>query len=278
MKPEDRRDLTSEEACDVVDLWRGEGLKNIRFSGGEPTLWPDLDKLVHYTKVWGVEHIAISTNGSASLLNYLNLIRAGVNDISISLDACCSSTGETMAGKKDVYDHVLANIEALAPLVYVTIGVVLTDQNYHEVNKIVNLAKQFRVGDIRLISAAQQDNIITLPKHHEGRPILTYRCRNATLARGCRGLRPNDAHRCYLALDDMAVMNGKHYPCIIYMREHGKPVGPLDNTVRTQRLKWVQTHNSWLDPICKANCLDVCIDYNNKWRELHGHTSTSPSR
>ena len=28
--------------------------------------------------------------------------------------------------------------------------------------------------------------------------------------------------------------------------------------------KWVKEHNCHMDPICKKNCLDVCIDYCNK--------------
>jgi len=28
-------------------------------------------------------------------------------------------------------------------------------------------------------------------------------------------------------------------------------------------------HNSFNDKICRKNCLDVCIDYNNKFRGYH---------
>ncbi len=88
------------DAIEVVDAWISHGLKNVRFSGGEPTVWntKHLINLVEYAKLGGVEHIALSTNGSADLSIYEDLVGAGVNDFSISLDACCSSYAQKMTG------------------------------------------------------------------------------------------------------------------------------------------------------------------------------------
>jgi hypothetical protein len=72
-------------------------------------------------------------------------------------------------------------------------------------------------------------------------------------------------------MDDMAVAQGYHFPCIIHLREGGDPIGPLDKRdVRADRLKWLTEHDSYADPICRKNCLDVCIAYNNKARESNG--------
>ena len=94
--------------------------------------------------------------------------------------------------------------------------------------------------------------------------IFKYRINNLNTGRHVRGLNEKDNNRCPLALDDMAVLNGQHFPCIIYLREQGKPIGSLDENVREQREIWVNTHDTHLDPICRANCLDVCVDFNNK--------------
>jgi len=37
---------------------------------------------------------------------------------------------------------------------------------------------------------------------------------------------------------------------------------------REERLTWFLKHNTKEDIICKNNCLDVCIDYNNKVKYL----------
>lgn len=97
--------------------------------------------------------------------------------------------------------------------------------------------------------------------HH---PILRYRVDNLRRQRHVRGIASGERWRCRLALDDMAVVQGKHYPCIIYLREGGGPVGEVGPDMRRERADWVEQHEPWTDPICKANCLDVCVDYNRK--------------
>jgi hypothetical protein len=96
-------------------------------------------------------------------------------------------------------------------------------------------------------------------------PIFKYRMDNIFRGRNMRGIREKDVSQCNLALDDMVVSGGKHYPCIIYLREGGKEIGEIGNglKVREERARWVQRHDSFLDPICRKNCLDVCVDYNN---------------
>jgi molybdenum cofactor biosynthesis enzyme MoaA len=264
-----RGDLDFEVAKDIVDMWCANGLKNIRFSGGEPTMYPGLDLLVKRAANGGVKRIALSTNGSAPFEVYQYLISLGVNDFSISLDACCSSTGRTMAGGVDVWDVVVANIEALSKLTYVTVGVVLTDTNVNEVVDTIRFADKLGVSDIRVISSAQENALINGLSNVEKEildrnPILRYRVRNYMEGRNVRGIRPSDSHTCFLMLDDMAVLGGQHFPCIIYMREGGDPVGEMNNNTREDRLSWVMSHDIHKDPICAKNCLDVCIDYNNR--------------
>jgi hypothetical protein len=129
------------------------------------------------------------------------------------------------------------------------------------------------VSDIRVIPAAQCDNklinIKVAPKVLDTHPILKYRIENIKQGIPVRGIRETDSRRCGLAMDDMAVMGGNHYPCIIYMREGGAPIGPVGDGARQDRFTWSQSHNTHADPICKKNCLDVCVAYNNRFRELN---------
>jgi len=52
------------------------------------------------------------------------------------------------------------------------------------------------------------------------------------------------------------------------MREKGKPIGKVNANMREKRIKYSKTHNTYNDKICRKNCLDVCIDYNNRYEEL----------
>jgi len=256
-----------------VKMWCAQHLKNIRFSGGEPTLYPGIVDLVCIAKEGGCERIAISSNGSASKAMYDKLIEAGVNDFSISLDACCAADGDIMAGVKGQCNKVIENIKYLSSRTYVTVGCVLTDDNADHVNDIITFADSLGVADIRIIPAAQNGdrlkNVYVSEELLLKYPILHYRINNLQAGKPVRGLGVNDVSMCGLALDGMAICEGNHYPCIIYLREGGSPIGKVTENIRAERLAWYQTHNTKTDSICSKNCLDVCVSYNNKFDELH---------
>lgn len=270
MKDECKGDMSLQQAKYVVDYWTTHGLKNIRFSGGEPTLWHNLLALVSYTNAKkSVQRIAISTNGSADYSYYEELIGAGVNDFSISLDACCASTGDKMAGVKGKWDSIISNIEALSQLTYITVGIVLTPDNLPEGLKTVKLAHDLGVSDIRIISSAQFNGELTEfmktnPEVVGRHRILAYRLLNMAKKRNVRGIKEGDSNKCPLVLDDMCIAGKQHFPCVIYFREGGKAIGDISDAIRLERFRWWERTDTHKDPICRQNCLDVCIDYNNK--------------
>lgn len=139
----------------TVRLWASEGLKNIRFSGGEPTIYKGLKDLVSLSKELGVERIAISTNGSAHPEYYMDLVEAGVNDFSISLDGCNPEYVKKMSGGLDVWDRLIGNIQMLSKVTYVTVGMVFNEQNIHQAKESVLFAANLGVSDIRVLSSAQ---------------------------------------------------------------------------------------------------------------------------
>lgn len=274
--------MTLEKAKYIVDLWTKDNLKNIRFSGGEPTVYKHLVEIVEYTKSKGVERIAISTNGSADLELYKRLIDAGVNDFSISLDACCSAFGDMMAGGiEGAWNKVINNIKELSKLTYVTIGCVVTEDTIGQLKETIEFAASLGVSDIRIISSAQYNSLLENAKTvsedvYKKYPILKYRIENINNKRNVRGLQSEDSHRCGLVLDDMAIAGDYHFPCIIYMREGGNPIGKVGENMRQERLQWAENHDTHKDPICKKNCLDVCIDYNNKYNKFQVEKSYLP--
>lgn len=273
--------MSFEKAKFIVDMWAAHGLKNIRFSGGEPTIWPNLVDLVAHTKSKGVERIAVSSNGSASIELYDKLIEAGVNDFSISLDACCASFGDKMAGGiPGAWEKVASNIKYIAAKTYVTVGIVVTEETLPTLPEIVKFADDLGVADIRIISAAQFNKLLEnaplvskdiCDKH----PILKYRIDNILNGLNVRGIKETDAHTCGIVLDDMVIAGDYHFPCVITMREGIAPIGKINfsNTpeaeiavIRSAREKWMKETNTYKNRICKANCLDCIILHNNKFK------------
>jgi len=259
-----------------IDLWcENSPLENIRFSGGEPTLHKDIIEIVRYSKQKGISRIALSTNGSNKTDLYKQLINAGVNDFSISLDACCAIDGDKMAGNiSGSWDIVVNNIRILSKLTYVTVGVVLTPTNIDNTLETIRFAHLLGVNDIRIISSAQWNEPI--PRLNEieidirkAHPILDYRIKHFAIGRNVRGIQNTDTTKCALVLDDSVIAGDYHYPCVIYMREKGKAIGKVSNKMREERFNWFAEHNTFIDDICRNNCLDVCIDYNNKYKQYN---------
>jgi len=256
-------DMPLEKVCALLDIWKA---KNVRFSGGEPTLNKELPRMVEYARKYG--RVAVSSNGSQPWEVYKELLACGVTDFSISLDACCSATAATMAGTRGAYVTVLGNIGRLAQTVYTTVGIVVTDDNLQEIQATISLAHSLGVADIRVIPAAQFGKVlseIVLPQEIlAAHPILKYRIGQAKRRIPVRGLSATDAPKCWLVTDDSCVAGDEHYPCVIYMREQGAPIGKVGENMREERIAWRDNHNTHKDKICAGNCLDVCRAFNNE--------------
>ncbi len=262
-------DMPLERAYFVLEQWMDQGLRNIRFSGGEPMLYRGLGELIEYCAWNSVQHTALSTNGSFKLERYKGLILRGCNDFSISFDACCAGVcGEMSGGMEKAFDRISENIRALSKEVYVTVGVVLTDDNLGDLAGIVQLAHDLGVADIRIIPAAQEGNMIagveSIPEDVlRAHPILAYRVANLKAGLPVRSIHGTDSHRCFIPIDDSLVCGNFHFPCVIYMREQGEPIGEIGPNMRAERIAWSERHDSFADPICQKNCLDVCVSHNN---------------
>ena len=80
--------LTYEEIAGIVRELAAEGISRIRLTGGEPTIRPDLDKLIAMLRsVNGVEDIALSTNGVRLPELAATYRDAGLDRVNISADS-----------------------------------------------------------------------------------------------------------------------------------------------------------------------------------------------
>lgn len=281
LKPEifnDRRirSMSLEEIKNGIDEWcKNIPLENIRFSGGEPTLHKDIREIVSYAKNKGIKRIAISSNGSNKTDLYKELIDRGCNDFSFSLDACCSNVGDHMAGDlKGSFEIVANNIREISKLTYVTVGIVLIPETVDHTIDIIKFADSLGVSDIRVIPSAQWNKPIKelskIPQELLNKyPILKYRVNQFIAGNHVRGMQETDSKNCAIVLDDSVIAGKFHFPCVIYMREGGNPIGIVSETMRKERAKWFKEHDCLKDPICFSQCLDVCIAHNNKYRSFH---------
>lgn len=263
----------------VRDMVFNHGLKNIRFTGGEPTLNESLGDMVDEARCRGIKRIAVSTNGSANLSVYADLVKLGVNDFSISLDSCDPCRGGALTGRFDetLWKKTIENIKALSRMTYVIVGITIGEKNYQRACEIIEFAHDLGVADMKLSTDSKWNKEIPgldklRPSLLESHPVLKYRVRSFLGGRNVRGLRPQDCNSCPLVMDDIIICGKHHYPCIVYLREGGRPIGEVEDvaTMRSKRCAWGTMIDTHKDPICKPYCMDIFADCNNRIRAFAG--------
>lgn len=113
--------LRYEEIAEVVRQLAPLGLKRLRLTGGEPTLRPELPRLVEMLrKIEGVEDIALSTNGVQLPTMARDLANAGLTRVNISADSLRAERVAKIARRNlpfDLVQSAMASEEAgLGPI------------------------------------------------------------------------------------------------------------------------------------------------------------------
>jgi hypothetical protein len=271
--PEAETETPLAVARDCLSAWLDDGLKFVRFSGGEPTLYRGLRECVRMCQAGGVERIALSTNGSLPLRAYEQLLRDGVSELAVSLDAARPAVADCLAGCPGQWQRTVANLRALAPQTYVVVNIVLTTENAGEVVDTIRFAHGLGVADMKLMTDTHCSRLPAglaelEPELLARHPILRFRVTNFLAGRDVRGLAAGDSPRCHLVKDDITVAGQWHFPCAFYCREGGLPIGPVGPEMRAQRQAWSIEHDALEDPICRRYCPDFMAAYNNRCEAL----------
>jgi cyclic pyranopterin phosphate synthase len=107
--------LSYEEIAEVVRQLAPLGLRRLRITGGEPTIRPDLVRLIAMLRaVPGIEDIALSTNGAKLPAMAQELKAAGLDRVNISADSLRQERIVAIARRDLKFDPVRAFEAALA--------------------------------------------------------------------------------------------------------------------------------------------------------------------
>ncbi len=113
-RPQATRELDSATLRGLIDEVRGIGALAVSISGGEPLLRPDLPGLVTAAKARGLAS-SVSTNGLLLTTDGAEaLVGAGLDQITVSLDATEDDDYRGFRGASEGAGRVLAAIERLA--------------------------------------------------------------------------------------------------------------------------------------------------------------------
>ena len=262
-----------DETFALVRSFAAQGLRELRLSGGEPTMVSWLPELVSHARDLGVR-VAVSTNGYSPARIYEALVDAGVAEFSISLDSTDPAEADRLAGgRPNVLSRVLSNIETIVAKgasVYIGMTCCASRITSGEMRDLVEKVAALGVTDVKVMTVAQEGGVVDASWLDDDLarrfPFLAWRLENFRAGRDVRGLRETDSHKCPLVLDDVTVSGDLHYPCNVYFREGGDPIGNVrdPDAVPADRAKWHGCHDTHADPICSAMCMDLLRTYNNR--------------
>jgi radical SAM protein with 4Fe4S-binding SPASM domain len=138
------KELTTEEAKQVIDMLSENDIITVNFCGGEPLMREDLFDVMKYTHQHDI-YPSISTN--ATLLSKevcRNLYNVGVRSISISLDSNNSGNHDHIRGVPGTFDKVIdgiLNAAEFGKFDEIIVNTTLTDYNHQEIPEIYEMVK-----------------------------------------------------------------------------------------------------------------------------------------
>nr|MDO8081757.1 radical SAM protein [Candidatus Freyarchaeota archaeon] len=146
------RDLTTEEAKDVIDQ-AGRSLV-VNFFGGEPTLRPDLMELINYASEKAVFVLA-DTNGIRVTKDYAQQLKDnGLELLYVSIDSPVAEKHDEYRGFKGCYEKAVKAVKnALDVGLKAVLSTYVTKENLSngEFEKVIQLARELGATGVRYL-------------------------------------------------------------------------------------------------------------------------------
>jgi MoaA/NifB/PqqE/SkfB family radical SAM enzyme len=147
-------------AAELLTKARSENYDGVWFTGGEPTLRSDLDKLLLLAKKLGFTRIQVASNGInlAKPTYTKHLVSAGLNYARISLHAANAEIHDRLLKVPGAFDKALAAIRSLQKSgVYVGVNFVVTSENVIDMPDFFHYClENLRISDFDVIFLHQR--------------------------------------------------------------------------------------------------------------------------
>jgi molybdenum cofactor biosynthesis enzyme MoaA len=291
-RPEKRVTYTLAQFRRLLD-GLGETVQHLHFTGGEASIVPGVVEMVAEARRRGVPHLSMTTNGTVSAARYVELVHAGLTELRVSIDAKDAALGARMTGSERAWSKSIAAVKTVAAArdagakVRLLVNTVVGNANRAELAGIVKFLLSLGPDDVKLITDVDaRDGLPDFPEYGavmrelgelmESLPPARYpllrRKLKTVFARDSIGLEPTApsrlgrSWRCYIPMTERTVDGVSYYPCSVYLREGGAPIGALTESAGEQRRKsaeWVRENDCREDPICQRYCLHCTRVFND---------------
>lgn len=136
--------LDFDEIVTVVSLLYSGGLRNIRLTGGEPLMRPDLPELIRRLKCLPDLSVGLTTNGVLLGQQAAALEESGLDHLTISLDAIDQPTFSLMSGSFFDVQTILDNIKLCLEHSFQTVKINTVIKKEVNEHAILDLARYFK--------------------------------------------------------------------------------------------------------------------------------------
>ncbi len=288
-RPQKRLTWDLERFERYLDEHEGTPIRHLHFTGGEATLLRTLPQMIRSAKARGVEQVSVTTNGTLSPQRYLELIDAGLDEVRVSIDAADPSLGEAMTGRTHAWSRAVETLAALGRArregrrFFLIVNTVVGAANRGQLPELVSFLLALGPDDLKLITDVdQRDGLGSFPGALDvtrrlrevlanfapaAFPLLRRKLKTvfARDAIGLEHLPPTEGWRCFVPLTERTVDGASYYPCSVYLREGGTPLGPLSDSQEVQRAnsaRFAREGACQSDPLCRKYCLHCTTTYN----------------
>ena len=284
-----KNDITLQDYKSLIDVAKRKyDVKHVHFTGGEAVLHPDIVGMVEYTTKKGILS-SITTNGRASDDLYRDLVNAGLTEIRVSIDAGSEADYDSIVGVRGAFGKVLSTISTITEMrdkedkdVFLVLNACVGEMNLEKIVAVIKFLIGLGPDDVKLLLIAQEKQYVmsqeaekyvkdlykVLEGFSEDRFILLRRKIDDLFDSTVMGMRDEVAQEiakhCFIPMTERTVDGQHYYPCSIYVRHYGEPLGDIRDSFHEQTEKVINfayNHDCRKDPIC----LDYCIGCTKKF-------------
>jgi len=129
-----------EKLLEIIDSMAADGERELKLSGGEPTVRKDLCELVSHAKEKGFSRISLDTNGRLLCKKPFveELAKAGINSFEITLLGSNSKTHDLITRRKKSFSEALKGLKNACSLkekfeLFVSVNFIILKQNLEDI-------------------------------------------------------------------------------------------------------------------------------------------------
>ncbi len=174
-----RRSLPTRDVLEAIATGRRMGFDAVAFTGGEPTIRPDLIGLVRSAARAGYRDIKVQSNGL--MFSYpeftQKLLGAGANRIHVSIHTHDANAYDTLVGRAGSHALMVRGLDAMvASRIALTVDVILKEDTYRRLPAALEWLHARGVRSVHLwfvsLTDGNRENVKSMPRMTDVTPTL----------------------------------------------------------------------------------------------------------